>query len=232
MKDNDMKSKKIGILMIALGVFALLAAGGLWLSNYLEELTAEQYAQSVSETLIELIVLEAPPIREAPSGGTVSVGIPPEEEVVLDEPIRYLVVGQAAYIGVLNIPSINLQVPINAGWSYPALRQTPCRYSGSIDGNTLVVAGHNYRSHFLNISNLAMGTPVNIEDVDGYLHEYEVVSIITVEPNRGYEVRHSDYDLTLFTCTSDGQARTVVRCMRIASAEDSSGIIEDSGDDQ
>ena len=224
-----MKSKKLGILMISLGIFALLAAGGLWLRNYLEELTAEQYAQSISETLIDLIALDSPPILEAPSGEL--TGTDASEEFVYDEPIRYLVVSQAAYIGILRIPVLNLRVPVNAGWSYPALRHTPCRFSGSIDGNTLVVAGHNYRGHFLNISGLTMGELVTLTDVDNVLHEYEVVDIIVVEPNRGYEVRHSDYDLTLFTCTSDGQARTVVRCMRINAIDDSGDVSEaDDGD--
>jgi sortase (surface protein transpeptidase) len=36
---------------------------------------------------------------------------------------------------------------------------------------------------------------------------------VTVPPSSVYEVTHSEYDLTLFTCTYGGQARVVVRCV-------------------
>ena len=221
-----MKNKKVGILMISLGVIAILIAGGLWLSNYLEEMTAAEYSDNVSVTFLEIITLEAPPIQEAPSGDALFNAPDDSEEPADDETLRYIIIGEAAYLGVLHIPTLDLSVPINAGWSYPALRRTPCRFSGSIDGNTLVVAGHNYRGHFANISRLALGEPITLTDVDGIVHDYEVVDIIIVAPDRGYEVRHSEYDLTLFTCTSDSKARTVVRCMRVATVEDGEEIID------
>ena len=36
-----------------------------------------------------------------------------------------------SYIGVLEIPSLSLQLPVIGSWSYAELREAPCRYAGS-----------------------------------------------------------------------------------------------------
>ena len=36
-----------------------------------------------------------------------------------------------SYMGVLEIPDLDLTLPVMADWSYPKLRVAPCRYMGS-----------------------------------------------------------------------------------------------------
>ena len=62
------------------------------------------------------------------------------------------------YIGTLNIPAINLELPVMKDWDYTRLRISPCHYSGSVYLNNMVIAGHNYRSHFGPIGNLKKAT--------------------------------------------------------------------------
>ena len=87
----------------------------------------------------------------------------------------------------------------------------PCRYAGNLyDG--LIIAGHNYVSHFKKLSQLAPGDAVRFTDVDGNVWEYTVT---TTEIISGYDVEgmeEGDWDLTLFTCTYGGQDRVTVRC--------------------
>ena len=52
------------------------------------------------------------------------------------------------FLGILSVPSKNLELPILADYSYELLDTAPCRYSGSYDSDDLVIGGHNYRSHF------------------------------------------------------------------------------------
>ena len=52
------------------------------------------------------------------------------------------------YIGVLEIPALDLELPILSEWSYPRLRVAPCRYRGSAYLNDFIIAAHNYRAHF------------------------------------------------------------------------------------
>ena len=53
-----------------------------------------------------------------------------------------------SYIGVLELQPLGLSLPIISQWSYPGLRIAPCRYTGSAYQNDLVIAAHNYTSHF------------------------------------------------------------------------------------
>ena len=47
----------------------------------------------------------------------------------------------AACIGVLEIPAIDLKLPVLSEWSYPLLKKASCRYSGSAYLDNLVIAG-------------------------------------------------------------------------------------------
>ena len=55
--------------------------------------------------------------------------------------------GDVACIGILEIPALDLNLVISS-WSYSSLRLAPCRYSGSAYKGDLVIAAHNYQSHF------------------------------------------------------------------------------------
>lgn len=124
------------------------------------------------------------------------------------------------YIGILQVPDLNLQLPVMAGeWSYPKLRIAPCRYSGSIYQNNLVVAAHNYTRHFGNLRGLPVGTKISFIDADGNLFEYEIAWIETLGKYDGEDmVSGDDWDLTLFTCVYSGRQRYTIRCVRKDSA--------------
>ena len=66
----------------------------------------------------------------------------------------------AACIGVLEIPAIDLKLPVLSEWSYPLLKKAPCRYSGSAYLDNLVIAAHNYRTHFGKLKELETGDEV------------------------------------------------------------------------
>ena len=214
------KKKKIGLLLISLGVISVLASGWLWLRNSMEENEAASVSENIAQELLEIIEVSNN-IQEGGSSASGGVENPsglPDEEILGDdlaEGLRYVMVNGTAYIGVLSMPELGLDLPVNSAWSYPALRHTPCRFSGTIEGNDLVLMAHSYRSHFGGISDLPMGSLIILTDVEGVQHIYEVVHREIVDPSRTYFVMHSGYDLTLFTCTYTGQARVVVRAMRL-----------------
>jgi sortase A len=117
------------------------------------------------------------------------------------------------YIGTLEIPSLSLDLPVMSSWSYAGLNIAPGRYSGSAYMNDLVIAGHNYSSHFGSLKTLAVGDSVVFTDVDGNEFDYEVASVDRLEPTQVAEMKAGDYPLTLFTCTLNGAARVTVRCV-------------------
>jgi sortase A len=123
------------------------------------------------------------------------------------------------YIGILEIPSLDLVLPIMSDWSYPNLRLAPCRYSGSAYQSNLVIAAHNYLTHFGRLKELNIGDSVIFEDMDGNRFEYEVSETEILQPTDVEEMKAEGNDLTLFTCTIGGKTRYTVRC-KLQEAED------------
>lgn len=116
------------------------------------------------------------------------------------------------YIGVLEIPSLALELPIISRWNDARLRTAPCRYVGSVYTNDMVIAGHNYDSHFGRLKTLSAGDELSFTDMAGNEFRYCVVEIEILQPTAIEEMQTGDWDLTLFTCTIGGRTRVTVRC--------------------
>ena len=123
-----------------------------------------------------------------------------------------ITVDGVSYIGILNIPSLGLELPVAADWSYDLLQKSVCVYAGSMAADNFVVCGHSYRSHFGSLQQLGNGDLVTITDAGGTIREYQVEGIETLAPEAVEEMVSSGYDLTLFTCTFGGGSRIAARC--------------------
>lgn len=119
-----------------------------------------------------------------------------------------------AYIGILAIPALELELPVMSQWSYPNLQSAPCRYTGSAYLDNMIIAAHNYACHFGRLKELAGGETVTFTDVDGNVFHYEVVLTETLMPEDLEEMESDEWDLSLFTCTIGGSYRVTVRCRR------------------
>lgn len=119
------------------------------------------------------------------------------------------------YIGILNIPSLELELPVCSQWDYSNLQKAPCRYVGSVYKDDMIICAHNYDKHFGQIKNLKYGAEVTFTDVDGNVFKYEVLEVQTIGPYAIEEMTGGDWDMTMFTCTIGGATRVTVRCERI-----------------
>ena len=198
-----MTRHKLGTALLCAGISLVFAALLLFLLNTQE---AAQ-AGSASHALLSKVMEEIGKRREeAAAGQTVPDPYDPAmTEVELDG---------YGYIGYLSVPSLGLELPVMSEWDYPRLKIAPCRYSGSTKTDDLVIAAHNYDSHFGSLSGLSPGDTVYFVDMDGILSAYEVVVMDVLEPTAIEEMTSGDFDLTLFTCTYGGQSRVTVRCER------------------
>ncbi len=119
-----------------------------------------------------------------------------------------------ALIGNITIPSVGIDLPVLNDWSYDLLKISPCRYSGSIEDGNLIILGHNYKSHFTPLKKVKVGDSVRFTDVNGFEYKYYVDKTETLHKTQLDELTMTGYDLTLFTCTADGQSRFAARCTR------------------
>lgn len=117
------------------------------------------------------------------------------------------------YIGKLDIPQLGLSLPVADSWSYDALSLAPCRYSGSVTENNLVICAHNYGTHFGRLSELSPDSQLLFTDCEGNRTLYRLADTEELAPEDIERMTDSGYDLTLFTCNWNGTARFTLRYM-------------------
>ena len=120
------------------------------------------------------------------------------------------------YVGYLEIPSLELILPVMSDWDYERLALAPCRHAGSSRTDDLVIAAHNYTSHFGRLKELQAGDSVIFTDMDGIVNTYAVDRLETLSPDATETVLNSGCDLVLYTCTVGGGARVAVFCERVS----------------
>lgn len=122
--------------------------------------------------------------------------------------------GSYDYIGYLDFPGYGLTMPVAAEFSFPAMEISPCRHTGSVYNDNLVVAGHNYKTEFDVLFRLKAGDTVTFTDVDGNVFTYTVREFVSVTPDDSDTVMNSGYALTMYTCNWDTSERVTVFCER------------------
>ena len=204
--------RKIGRLCMVLGAVLILCAAGLLGYNRWDAARAEKASQEVLGELEQTMQKTITEHRQENETAAPQPVLDPAQEMTTVE------VEGHDYIGVLSIPAAGMELPVMAQWSYAGLKVAPGRYSGTTYADDLVVCGHNYAKHFSPIKWLAIGSPVYFTDADGLRWSYEVESVETLHPTQIEEMTTAtetdSWDLTLFTCTSGGNARYAVRCVR------------------
>lgn len=209
-----MKRIKSGILWMILGTMLLLAALFLVLYNLNEDKQGRRASDTVLAELKEK--LPAPSAEPELPSFTEDLFAPYDDE---PEPIpeeTLIEVDGMYYLGYISIPSLGIELPVLSEWSYPNLKIAPCRYKGTVYTGDLILAAHNYRSHFGRIQELNSGDVILFTDGDGVVHRY---SVLQSEMLGGRDIEAMEFgsaagwDLTLFTCTIGGQSRVTVRAV-------------------
>lgn len=202
---------KLGMLLILCGLVLIGGAVGILLYNHsIDTQAGDQSAQYLSELVSQ--IQHQPPEE----GSDLLLDDIPQRPLTEEECVmREVVIGGRPYIGYLSIPALELELPILSQWSYDYLSVAPCRYSGTMKGQDLVLLAHNYSQHFGRLTELVAGDRILFTDMDGAVWEYQVVLEETLDANAVEEMTAGEYDLTLFTCTYNGERRIALRCDRI-----------------
>ena len=200
-----------GILWRILGGLLIGAALLLTIYNLFD---SNRAAESVKQISLQLEADVKAKIAEA---DIESIDVPDYEKYPEMEMPTVEINGEF-YIGFLEIPQLNLSLPIIGGeWSEGKLKKAPCRYEGSIYQNDMLIAGHNYRSHFSSLKKLEEGTEIYFIDTEGNIFTYSLArtEIINEYDIEGMVAKIEPWDLTLFTCTYGGKERYTLRCIKI-----------------
>lgn len=195
--------KKLGTACVLLGAVMMLAALGLYAYNRYEDQRAAEQVQSVLQDLQQQNQTE--PAADVQTTERVDL-------TLLDPEMPVVTVDGNDYVGYLTIPDIDVSLPVQSDWSYPKLKKTPCRQFGSARTGDLVIAAHNYESHFGKLAYLMGGAQVILTDMDDIRYIYEIRKIEELAPTETEAVKDSGYEMVLYTCTYGGKTRIVAYC--------------------
>lgn len=204
--------KRSGILLILVGTVLIVSALSLLLYNRQMDAQAGADAQQVLESMQS--IMEGPVREETEEPDPSST----------EMPVLYL--EGYEYVGYLTIPKLELALPVMAQWDYSRLKLAPCRQFGGAETDDLVIAAHNYRSHFGHLDQLEAGDQVTFTGVDGETYAYEVEKSGILRPDQVEDVQNSGYDLVLYTCTTGGKSRVAVFCDRTDAESDAPDVAE------
>ena len=198
-----------GTAWINVGLLPIAAALFLSADNEVASREARDSAQQVIVQLCETLHTETAAGAEETEAPSV-----PEYLLDADREMPVQTINGQDYIGVLSIPSLELELPVISQWDYPSLKVAPCRYSGSLYQDNLIICAHNYASHFGKLKNLQLGDTVLFTDMDENVVTFQMVERETLAPTDVEGMKSGDWDLTLFTCTVGGQTRVTIRFER------------------
>lgn len=209
-----MKNKH-GMCCIAFGTMLLAAALSLVIYNYRTNKQAEENSgrilSEMKEKIPEFTTAEPTTVLRH-DDLFYEYEIPEQTTAEQVEPV--IEIENNDYIGYISLPSLGIELPVMSEWSYPNLKIAPCRYKGTAAGGDIIIAAHNYSSHFGQLNKFSGGEEIIFTSASGEIFEYEVVQTESIS---GKDVDAMEFgsaenwDLTLFTCTLSGQSRVTVR---------------------
>ena len=222
--------KTTGTICIILGLLLIAAALGLTGYNLWDNERAGKASADITERLLEvmperaeyapedLFIEYVPNPAEEPEEGS-HIGVETETAEAAIPGMESVAVEEYRYIGIVEIPSLKITLPVMETWDYNRLAIAPCRYSGSVYSNDMVICAHNFEKHFGPLFGAEPGMDVYFSTVDGKVYHYVVSNVEEVDPYAIDYMKNPggshDWDLTLFTCYLGGRSRCTVRCVRV-----------------
>lgn len=176
---------------VKLGILVLLTAGSAALCLYwgVQAYTAEKNAAAETERMLAAAEAE----KEEKTAQEILAPVQTAQETLYAVP--------EGCCGILEIPALDLVLPILDEYTEADLKLSPCRYAGSPEDGSLVVVGHNYAAHFGRLKELREGDEAVFTCPDGTAHTYRLSYTEYLEDTDVEEMLTGGWDMTLFTCS-------------------------------
>lgn len=112
------------------------------------------------------------------------------------------------YVGILEIPSKQIKLPVCSCWDEHIAKSIPCRYSGSIYSD-LIIGGKNKKDNFDFLNTVDIGDTVSFVDMTGQIYNYKVNSVYH---KKEFDIEVAESKLVMFTYLNDVSKYVFVTC--------------------
>ena len=182
----------------------------------LQEISFQDTTKLVDEEVIVVRLNASPEEKNVTTTQVVQIEqkieVPDEQKLTASDGTIYYT------IGVINIPSINVNYPILSTYTDELLKIAPCRFHGPNPNEVgnLCIAGHNYKNSkfFSKVPNLQLGDKIEITDLSGRMLTYTVYDKFIVNPDElecTSQLTNGNKEITLITCTNDNKQRHIIK---------------------
>lgn len=182
----------------------------------LQEISFQDTTKLVAEEVIVVRLNAIPEEKNVTTTQVVQIEqkieVPDEQKLTASDGTIYYT------IGVINIPSINVNYPILSTYTDELLKIAPCRFHGPNPNEVgnLCIAGHNYKNSkfFSKVPNLQLGDKIEITDLSGRMLTYTVYDKFIVNPDElecTSQLTNGNKEITLITCTNDNKQRHIIK---------------------
>lgn len=182
----------------------------------LQEISFQDTTKLVDEEVIVVRLNAIPEEKNVTTTQVVQIEqkieVPDEQKLTASDGTIYYT------IGVIYIPSINVNYPILSTYTDELLKIAPCRFHGPNPNEVgnLCIAGHNYKNSkfFSKVPNLQLGDKIEITDLSGRMLTYTVYDKFIVNPDElecTSQLTNGNKEITLITCTNDNKQRHIIK---------------------
>jgi len=228
------KKKKVFKFEFFLSVFLLCILSSYAIYAEYDRTKSEQVSQEILaginfenqteiiEEEVTVIILNAIPeedeiVTETQTVQTeIDIEVPQEQKSVASDGTEYYT------IGIVNIPSIDVNYPILSTNSDELLKIAPCKFHGANPNEVgnLCIAGHNYRNSkfFSKVPDLEKGEIIEITDLAGNMVQYVIYDKFIVYPDElecTSQLTGGRREITLITCTDDNKQRHIIKAREV-----------------
>ena len=123
-----------------------------------------------------------------------------------------LQIADTDYVCLLEIPSLELCLPIKNQWQPGLLTTQPGKFWGSIYDGTLILGGGNHKGSFDFCTQLDLGDQILVTDMQGTQFRCSVAQIIRSNSADFQKLSDEAYPLTLFVREQYEARYIIVRC--------------------
>lgn len=133
----------------------------------------------------------------------------------LNQKLNALALENQDWVGILEIPSLNLRLPVATQRNPTYTHAAPHVYSGSPYKKTFIIGAENYQSQFFHLTSLTDNAQIIFTDLLGQTFTYRVKGIGDIPTNADHLLRAKTepWDLTLYTDSLSTYQRIIVRCV-------------------
>ena len=138
-----------------------------------------------------------------------TVGVP---EISSNPNMPILEINDIDYAALIEIPSLNLSLPVADVWNSQKLYNSPARFYGSCYDHSLVIGGADNSYQFSFCDKIDNGTVIIVTDMTGTQFSYIVSRVDRSKSAESNWLISRDYDLTLFCRDALSMEYVAVRC--------------------